>query len=141
MKTAFFVVISVILLILSTVSCTGGKDKYIALNKAEEAYATGLYSEAQSIADSIMFESSMDLGVNELCRLSLLFARLGDNNGYVDSNTAMAARALSAAFALDSDSTANYLSGIALEDRASMAIVTALTTAGCDSDSFIVEPY
>lgn len=140
MKTAFFVVISVIVLTLAAVSCRGSKDDYPALDKAEEAYAVGLYSEAQSIADSLMLKSPDMLGVNELCRISLLFARLGDNNGNIDSNTAMAARALSAAFDLDSDSTVSYLGGIALDDRARMAIVAALTTAGCETDSFIVEP-
>lgn len=139
MKSAFFVVISFIVLILSAVSCTGGQEKDLALDKAEEAYALGLYSEAQNIADSLL-GSSEKLGVNELCRISLLFAHLGDHNGNVDSNTAMAARALSAAFALDSDSTVSYLSGIALDDRACMAIVAALTTAGSEPDSFIVEP-
>jgi len=117
------------------------KNEDLALDKAEDAYIRGFYNEAQSIADSLMIESNLnELGVNELCRISLLFARLGDNNGNVDTNTAMAARALSAAFALDSDSTVSYLSSVALDDRACMSIITALTTAGSDPDSLIEEP-
>lgn len=142
MKTAFYVVIAFIALFLSAVSCTGNsKNKYLALDKAEEAYARGVYQESQSIVDSLMLKSDLaEFGVDELCRMSLLFAHLGDGNGNVDINTAMAARALSAAFALDSDSTISYISRVSLDDRAYMAIIIALTTAGSDPDSLIVEP-
>lgn len=80
------------------------------------------------------------LNVSELCRLSLLFIRLGEKSNDEQGNTAMATRALVAAYGLDSDSTSIYLHNVPVDDRARMAIVNALSNARVEGDSIIEEP-
>lgn len=140
MKTAFYVAIVFIALGFCVSSCSHDKDtKATPLESAEEAFAAGHYSQAQNIADSLMLGSSFDrLNVSELCRLSMLFTRLGEISADEEANTAMAARALEAAFLLDSDSTASFVRNVPLDDRARVAIVTALSTAR--GDTLIEEP-
>ena len=135
MKTAFYVVIAFIALGFGASSCAHDDD-----TKATPIeIADGRYAKAQSIADSIMLGPSFaDLDVAQLCRLSMLLTRLGESSTDEEVNTAMAARALEAAFALDSDSTASFIRNVPLDDRARVAIVTALSTAR--GDSLIEEP-
>ena len=80
------------------------------------------------------------MNATQLCRLSLLYTRLGDRSTEDDANTAMATRALEAAFALDSDSTASFLNNVPVDDRARIVIINALTNARSDGDSIILEP-
>ena len=57
---------------------------------------TDAYAAAQTICDSLAPKcDSTDMPVSELCRLSLLFMKLGDYAGDIDTNTAQAARTLS----------------------------------------------
>lgn len=140
MKTAFYVVIAFIALGFGASSCAHDDDtKAAPIEIAEKAFADGRYAKAQSIADSIMLGPSFaDLDVAQLCRLSMLLTRLGESSTDEEVNTAMAARALEAASALDSDSTASFIRNVPLDDRARVAIVTALSTAR--GDSLIEEP-
>ncbi len=142
MKTALYVVFVFIALYALISSCTPQKtDDICAIDTAEEAFADGRYAKAQKIADSIMIGSSFStMNATQLCRLSLLYTRLVDRSTEDDANTAMATRALEAAFALDSDSTASFLNNVPVDDRARIVIINALTNARSDGDSIILEP-
>ncbi len=129
--------------VVAAVSCTthSGESGSEPIDAAEQAYADGHYRRAQNVAEELLTGSGLEgLDVGELCRVSLLFERLGDATGNEDGNTAVAARALSAAFAIDSDSTARYIGGLSLDDRARMSIVATLANRGNGLDSLIVEP-
>ena len=65
----------------------------------------------------------------DLCRLSLLLVRLGENTGDNDVNTAFAARCLRAALERDSDSTYIYIQAMPNEDRARMMMLSAINEA------------
>lgn len=139
MKTALYLVIPVLLLLPACARHAGQQQEPLEI--AETAYSEGRYSTAQNIADSIMLGTTFGkLNVSELCRLSLLFIRLGEKSNDEQGNTAMATRALVAAYGLDSDSTSIYLHNVPVDDRARMAIVNALSNAQAKGDSIIEEP-
>ncbi len=121
-------IISVILLLFA-VSCTGDRsaDPTEALDVAERAFAQGRYARAQSICDTLVMGSTFSsLDVDRLCRLSLLFMRLGENGSDEGVTTALATRCLSAAFLRDSDSTAMAIRAMSPDDRSRAMVLTAL---------------
>lgn len=98
------------------------------LENAEYAYNDGRYARAQAICDSLVLGTSFGhLDVDELCRLSMLFVHLGEQNGDEGGTTAMAARCLGAAFERDSDSTVAIIRVMPPEDRSRAMLLTALT--------------
>lgn len=100
------------------------------LERAEAAYAEGRYVKAQALADSIVLGDAFSaLNADGLCRLSILFVRLGENSGQEDANTAFAVHSLRAAGRLDSAYTARFVAGLPVDDRSGMIIVTALVEA------------
>lgn len=135
----------VALLILSaTTACTSTSrpPAMTNLETAENAYREGRYSRAQVICDSIALGSSFGgLDVDELCRLSMLFVHLGEQNGDEGGTTAMAARCLSAAFGRDTDSTVAIIRALPPEDRSRAMLLAALTeqaTPGEVRDSIFI---
>ena len=140
MKTAFYVATLLIFLTAIASCTTRGDSGMTAVEVAERAFDEHRYAKAQNIADSIMLGSTFSrLNATELCRLSLLFTRLSEKSTNAEANTAMATRALEAAFRLDSDSTTLYIHTVPLDDRAQMAIINALTKSHDEGDSIILE--
>lgn len=114
-----------------------------ALDRVESAYSEGCYAKAQALADSLVIGSDFtSLDTWDLCRLSLMLMRLGENGGESEVNTAFAARCLRAAIARDSDSTALYIKVVNNEDRACLMLLNSLNeashTAPAEEDSI---PY
>ncbi len=114
-----------------------------ALDRVESAYTDGRYAMAQALADSLVIGSDFTkLGTWDLCRLSLVLMRLGENADNSEGNTAFAARCLRAAMSRDSDSTALYIKVVNNEDRACLMLLNSLNeashTAPADEDSI---PY
>ena len=100
------------------------------LAQAEQDFDNGRYRAAQAICDSLAPKGdSTDMPVSELCRLSLLFMKLGDYTGDIDTNTAQAARTLMMAIDRDADSTLVFLNTVPVEDQARVAILTAINEA------------
>lgn len=109
-------------------SC-GKTDTPSPLEAAESALETGNYRQAQALCDNLAESESFDaLSVSQLCRLSLIFARLAEEtHGNEDANTASAARSLDAAFVIDPDSVHIFLSQASAEDRGRLALINAIT--------------
>ncbi|MDE6464923.1 MAG: hypothetical protein K2L16_09895 [Muribaculaceae bacterium] len=124
-------ILTTILIAAALTACTdAGKTPVSELGRAQEAYEEGRYARSQAICDSLIIGSEFsDLNVDELCRLSMLFMRLGENAGDEEVNTALATRCLSAAFMRDSDSTATVIRLMPSEDRARIMILSALNDA------------
>ena len=100
------------------------------LQRAQTAFTDGQFDKSQRICDSLVMGSKFsDLGVSQLCDLSMLLMRLGEKGGNEDVNTAMAARCLSAAFERDSDSTSVIIRHFPPEDRSRTMILTSLEGA------------
>lgn len=121
-------------------SCHGGaNDGAGDIADAERAYAGGDYGRAQMIADSLATDHAMErMSVRGLCRLSLLLVHLSDNAADISSNTALAVRALDMAAQRDSDSTAVFIGNMPIDDRAKMALVSAIARAyHADTDSLL----
>lgn len=111
-------------------ACGGGAPGRDPLGEAESEFNAGNYASAQQLCDSLLLgESLTALSVDQLCRLTLLFMRLGDSAGDIDANTAFAARTLKAAVDRNADSTLIFLNSIPLEDKARLAILTAINEA------------
>lgn len=82
----------VVALALATACTHSGSGSQAPVDEAEEAFARGRYAKAQSVCDSIVLGTAFDnTDVWDLCRLSLLLVRLGENTGDNDVNTAFAA--------------------------------------------------
>ncbi len=114
-----------------------------SLDRVEAAYSAGRYATAQALADSLVIGSDFaTLDTWDLCRLSLVLMRLGENADKSEGNTAFAARCLKAAVTRDSDSTALYIKVVNNEDRACLMLLKSLNeashTAPADEDSI---PY
>ena len=120
----------VVALALATACTHSGSGSQAPVDEAEEAFARGRYAKAQSVCDSIVLGTAFDnTDVWDLCRLSLLLVRLGENTGDNDVNTAFAARCLRAALERDSDSTYIYIQAMPNEDRARMMMLSAINEA------------
>lgn len=110
--------------------CSSKADGADRLAGAEDAFVLGQYDKAQTICDSLVASPEYDsLRPEALCRLSLLMMKLAETNGDFDSNTAVAARALAAADAEAPDSTAAFFATVSVEDRARLAILSAIIEA------------
>lgn len=94
------------------------------LDQAEESLASGDVAKAQQLADQLADDQTIgQLSTAELCRLSVLFMHLGEDN---EANTALAARAIGAAFAADRDSTQTFIDALPIADQAEIMIVATL---------------
>lgn len=130
------------ILIAMACSCgSGSKPSALSqLSDAEMALEIGRISTAQQIADSLILGPDFSaLDAEELCRLSLLYVRLSDEN-FPETNTYMAARALEAAYRCDSMATSNYIyTQLPPERRPALALVGAIVEArnnpACVDDS------
>lgn len=100
------------------------------LDEAEEALEIGHMPTAQQIADSLMLGDGFGtLDAAGLCRLTMLYVRLADEN-FPETNTSMAARALDAAYRLDSAATNDYIyNQMPPEQRPAVALVAAIVEA------------
>lgn len=131
------------LTLVAAAACTSGARDADAssLQKAEYAFSEGRYARSQAICDSLVLGNQFGrLNVDELCRLSMLFMRLGEQNGDEGGTTAMATRCLSAAFARDSDSTVTIIRAMPSEDRSRAMLLAALneSAATASPDSLII---
>lgn len=132
-------------LTLVAAACTSGRSDSgtSGIERAEHAFESGRYARSQAIADSLVLGTSFGrLNVDELCRLSMLFMRLGEQNGDEGATTAMATRCLSAAFARDSDSTVAVIRDMPSEDRGRAMLLTALNEQAvtASADSLVIPP-
>lgn len=128
MKNLTYLILFLAVLLPACSNSARQKDE--PLVQAEEAYKIGRYAKAQIIADSLAIGSSFDkLDNDDLCRLSLLFARLGEVAGEEEANIAIAARVLEAATARDSDSTIMFINSLSPDDRARILIVETIAEA------------
>lgn len=128
MKVFFYLVSLIFLTACFATSCTESSAKQAdPLAIAEEAFADGYYAKAQQIADSMVLGTSMsNMGASELCRLSLLFMRLGEVGGEDNANIAFAARVLEAADRVDKDSTDAFIAALPVDDRARLVLAEAV---------------
>ncbi len=123
-------------------SCTSETQHTSPLDRAEQFYTEGYYHDAQKLCDSLItVDRQSTMNVDELCRLSLLLMRLGDNTGDTDANTAFAARTLKSAIDRNADSVMTFLNSATVEDKARIAILTAITEARdtpviCDTTAY-----
>lgn len=133
------------LFILIAMACScGSKPSAVSqLSDAEMALEIGRINTAQQIADSLILGPDFAaLDAEELCRLSLLYVRLSDEN-FPETNTYMAARALEAAFRRDSTATSNFIyTQLPPEQRPALALVGAIVEArnnpACVDDSLFI---
>lgn len=109
-------------------SCIKNSDNISPIETAEVAYANGKYVDAQELCNDLANEeSSARMSVDELCRLSLLLIHLSEVNGEDDDNAATAARLIETAINRSADSTATFLANAPVEDRATLALISAIS--------------
>lgn len=120
--------ILIFILTIGITSCNSGSQPQVSeLDSAQEAFEHGSFARSQQICDSLLSSDQFDdLNVKQLCRLSLLFMKLGENAGNEDVNTAMAARCISIAISRNSDSAALIIREMPTEDQARIDILTQL---------------
>ncbi len=110
--------------------CRGAAVPEDPLADAEQSFAEGQYVRAQMLCDSLLLGPDFDrLDVERLCRLSLMFMRLAENSVDNDANTAFATRTLDAAIERNADSTRTFLDKVPVEEKARVAILTAIYEA------------
>ena len=125
-----FIYCLLFLCILSFTGCGGGSVSRDPVAEAERSFADGQYERAQMLCDSLLQGPEFErLDVDRLCRLSLLFMRLAENSADNDANMALATRALDAALERDADSTLLVLNNVPVEEKARVAILTAIHEA------------
>lgn len=122
-------------------SAKGSSDR---LSLAEQAFNADKLEAAQRMADSLLLASDLsEMSVAELCRLSTLFMRLSDAGTEQEINTAYAAHTLAEAYRRDPDSTAQIIAASPVDDRAAMALITAINEAShgiiIDGDTIFLE--
>ena len=110
----------------SLVSC-GGDSVSDSVGYAEEAFNDGRFAKAQALCDSLVLGNSFsELSIDQLCRLSLLFAKLGENGADDEANTAFAAYSLRRALTLDKDSVSIFTHSLSMDDQARFMPLTVL---------------
>ncbi|MDE6196370.1 MAG: hypothetical protein K2F91_00715 [Muribaculaceae bacterium] len=132
MKSFLIILSSLALLCVCLIQgCAGTGSDVSPLEQAEHAVANGRYAVAQELCDSMILGDRFgSMSVEELCRLSLVFMRLSENNtSGEEANTAFAARSLQAAIAADADSALLFLKNVPVEDQARAALITAISEA------------
>lgn len=137
---SFFLLIA----LLSALSCSGPSEAPVdLLDEAELAFEHGQFRQAQLLADSIIGDSRIEkLDVGNLCRLSLLFVRLGERSDE-EANIVNAAKALDAAALRDNDSTATFIRELPVDDQARFVLVEAVSEGSkhiLSLDSLFAEP-
>lgn len=96
---------------------------------AEDALVNRDYRYAVTVCDSLVSAPGFEaLGVDRLCRLSMLCVRLADA-GAIEGEfaTALAVRSLSAALLADSDSVASFIACLPVEERGRMMLVNSIS--------------
>lgn len=126
------------------VSCSRSTEsRSTLLEDAEVAYGAGHFDDAQQIADSISAPGNLqELDVSTLCRLSLLYMRLGERSDE-EANFANAARAIEAAATVDNDSTVAFFLALPVEDQARFRLVEAISEGSrhiLSPDSLFADP-
>lgn len=108
------------------VSCGGGTPSD-PLESAEEAFNDSRFAKAQALCDSLVLGDSFSgLSVDQLCRLSLLLAKLGENGADDEANTAFAAYSLRRALTLNKDSVNIFTHSLSMDDQARFIPLTVL---------------
>lgn len=96
-----------------------------AIAEAEAALNAGRYDSARSLADEMSGDSTLQLGVEDLCRLSIVYMTLSDNVE-TDINTALATRCYRRAMTADADSAAAYYGALPIEESRHVDLMSKL---------------
>lgn len=144
MKASHAVITALLLCLLAPACANNASEQASPLAVAEAAYKAGRYAKAQQIADSLIIGDGLaDLSATSLCRLSLLFMRLGEISGDEATNTAFAARALEAADKINADSTRMFILALPVDDKARLLLAEAVSEGAkhtVDADSLDAAP-
>lgn len=126
-RFSIFVTTIILLGAAALQSCIKNGDNISPIETAEVAYANGNYVDAQELCNDLSGdETTARMSVEELCRLSLLLVHLSEVNGEDDDNAATAARLMETAINRSADSTAIFLANAPVEDRAALALISAI---------------
>ena len=143
MKNLFLSTFFLLLFFGLAVSCSrSAESRASLLEDAELAYGTGHFDDARQIVDSISAGTLQNFDVSTLCRLSLLYVRLGERSDE-EVNFANAARAIEAAALRDNDSTMTFFRSLPVEDQARFRLVEAISEGSkhiLSPDSLFAEP-
>lgn len=130
MKTYLTTLISALMLVAIMLQACGTSTPAASVEQAEDALANGHYEAAQTICDNLVGSPDYEkLTIDELCRLSIVYVKLGENTDNTDANIVAAARSMQKASDRDADSTALFIDAVSVEDRARVALITAINEA------------
>lgn len=122
MKNLFFKLICVLLLS----ACSSGVNT-TDVAEIEQMIAEKDYESAQSMGDEIIEGNDLKtIQVIDLCRLSICYAKLSDNQQQED-NMAKAAKCFKAATEINADSVATFITELPLEDVQYAMLIKTLT--------------
>lgn len=133
-KLVCLIALLIFLSVSHACSSCSTETKGSGIEDAEEAYTYGRLMRAQALCDSLLLGDQFgSLDTWDLCRLSLLFMRLGEYSEEPEVNTAFAARCIRAAIERDSDSTRTYVQAMPVEDQARFMMLYTLSEASHDA--------
>lgn len=104
------------------------------ISEAETALISGDYAKAQSLGETVSGDLKA-LTVRQLCRLSLLYIKIGENTENED-DIDLATRCYREAFELDTDSAVLIYAECPVQDITYVMTLTALVRDADNIDSF-----
>lgn len=122
MKNLFFKLICVLLLS----ACSSGVDTS-EVAEIELMIAAKDYESAQSMCDEILEDDELkEIGLQDLCRLSICYVKLADNQQQED-NMAKATKCYKTATEMNADSVAAFINELPIEDEQYVMLLKNLT--------------
>ncbi|MDE7385749.1 MAG: hypothetical protein K2N28_01275 [Muribaculaceae bacterium] len=118
-----YILLSVLL--AAVMSCSDNSAAADDITTAEQAVEAKDYDLAQSICETFVTDSTSSLGVNELCRLSMVYMSLSDVDD-VDNNTASALQCMHSAMKLNADSALAFYNNTPVEQARYVQILLQL---------------
>lgn len=108
-------------------ACTDDSSREDTIGRAEDAFELRNYAAAQIICDSLISGRQFaDLSVDQLCRLSILTARLAEQTDE-ESNMALAARCMQSALQRHPDSVLLFIQSLPADQQSSSQLIRQLT--------------
>ncbi len=137
MKKLFLILIA----ILTLTACSESVDTN-KVSAIEQFIADKNYESAQDICNDIADDADLkEISINELCRLSLAYAKLAEKSKE-DANMAMAIKCYREALLMNADSVAAFFAEIPVDDMPFGEILKALSGAidtPCDISDYDYE--
>ncbi len=124
MKKLFLILIAMLILMACSESVDTNK-----VSAIEQFIADKNYESAQDICDDIADDADLkEISINELCRLSLAYAKLAEKSKE-DANMAMATKCYREALSMNADSVAIFFAEIPVDDVQFGEMLKALSGA------------